>query len=229
MENEETTVNIQENKSIWNTVTPLSKYLAMVLFIVMPFVGGWIGYHYAPEKIVEVEREVIKEIVVEKIVEAPAMPSEITKITFPESGELQLLLPPQWSVEVVGDGDTTRNYVLDEENKLAFELRHKIVVTSYPETVTENKRVIQTHAEPVEGLDWLNVGNVSTGFARYSPVKNGFWQGKFEIIVPISSRSYDGSVSFDSNRYQDYEQFRADQKDGQQLIEYYIANIDYVQ
>lgn len=40
-------------------VTPLSKYLAMILFIVMPFIGGWIGYMYAPEKVVEVERVVM--------------------------------------------------------------------------------------------------------------------------------------------------------------------------
>lgn len=31
-------------------VTPLSKYLAMVLFIAMPFIGGWIGYSIAIEK-----------------------------------------------------------------------------------------------------------------------------------------------------------------------------------
>lgn len=33
----------------WNRVTPLSKYLAMVLFVSMPFVGGWVGYEYALE------------------------------------------------------------------------------------------------------------------------------------------------------------------------------------
>jgi hypothetical protein len=43
-------------------VTPLSKYLAMALFILMPFVGGWIGYKYAPEKVVEVERVVVREV-----------------------------------------------------------------------------------------------------------------------------------------------------------------------
>ena len=43
-------------------VTPLSKYLAMVLFILMPFIGGWVGYTYAPDKIVEVEKVVFKEI-----------------------------------------------------------------------------------------------------------------------------------------------------------------------
>jgi hypothetical protein len=37
-------------------VTPLSKYLALVLFAILPFLGGYIGYTYAPEKIVEVEK-----------------------------------------------------------------------------------------------------------------------------------------------------------------------------
>lgn len=54
-----------KEKSSLHTVTPLSKYLAIALFITLPFVGGWIGYQYAPEKIVEVE----KVIEVEKIVE----------------------------------------------------------------------------------------------------------------------------------------------------------------
>lgn len=43
-------------------VTTLSKYLALILFILMPFIGGWIGYTYAPERVVEVEKIVIKEI-----------------------------------------------------------------------------------------------------------------------------------------------------------------------
>lgn len=43
-------------------VTPLSKYLAMTLFIILPFVGGWIGYMYAPEKVVEVERVIVEEV-----------------------------------------------------------------------------------------------------------------------------------------------------------------------
>jgi hypothetical protein len=36
-------------------VTPLSKYLAMALFVAMPFLGGWVGYQYAPVQIIEVE------------------------------------------------------------------------------------------------------------------------------------------------------------------------------
>ena len=37
-------------------VTPLSKYLALVLFVALPFIGGWVGYQYAPEMIVEIEK-----------------------------------------------------------------------------------------------------------------------------------------------------------------------------
>ena len=36
-------------------VTPLSKYLAMIIFIAMPFIGGYLGYKYAPEKVMHIE------------------------------------------------------------------------------------------------------------------------------------------------------------------------------
>ncbi len=55
MEIENQTTSEIDNSPL-HTVTPLSKYLAMVLFIAMPFVGGWIGYKYAPEKRVEVQK-----------------------------------------------------------------------------------------------------------------------------------------------------------------------------
>ena len=43
-------------------VTTLSKYLALTLFIFLPFLGGYIGYVNAPEKLVEVESIVYREI-----------------------------------------------------------------------------------------------------------------------------------------------------------------------
>ena len=46
-------------------VTRLSKCLAMALFIALPFIGGLVGYTYAPEKIVEVERVTVVEKVME--------------------------------------------------------------------------------------------------------------------------------------------------------------------
>lgn len=39
-------------------VTTVSKYLALLLFIALPFLGGWVGYTYAPTKTVEVTRSV---------------------------------------------------------------------------------------------------------------------------------------------------------------------------
>ena len=45
--------HIDTKESVWKPltiVTPLSKYLAMILFIILPFVGGLVGYHFAIEK-----------------------------------------------------------------------------------------------------------------------------------------------------------------------------------
>ena len=43
------------------TVTPLSKYLAGILFILMPFIGGYVGYNLAQGKVLEVEKVVMVE------------------------------------------------------------------------------------------------------------------------------------------------------------------------
>lgn len=45
-----------EQKSSMYQVTPLSKYLALALFIILPFLGGYVGYTLAPAKVVEVEK-----------------------------------------------------------------------------------------------------------------------------------------------------------------------------
>jgi len=57
-----------------NKVTPLSKALAAILFIILPFVGLYIGYTFAPEKVVEVERVVVHEVV--QTNDGPYVPGE---------------------------------------------------------------------------------------------------------------------------------------------------------
>lgn len=42
-------------------VTPLSKNLAMVLFVLLPFVGGYVGYTLAPETVIEIEKVATQE------------------------------------------------------------------------------------------------------------------------------------------------------------------------
>ena len=54
-------------KKQFTTVTPLSKYLAMIIFISMPFIGIWIGLKLAPVEVVEIEKIIIRE---EKVVES---------------------------------------------------------------------------------------------------------------------------------------------------------------
>lgn len=51
-----------DQRSVWSTVTPLSKCVAMTLFVLLPFLGGWVGYLYAPDKVVEIEKVIVREV-----------------------------------------------------------------------------------------------------------------------------------------------------------------------
>jgi hypothetical protein len=84
MESENTTQKEVQTKQVspLYQVTSLSKYLALALFVILPFLGGWIGYNYAPDKVVEVERTVIKEV--EKVAV-----EETDKITYVEAQETE--------------------------------------------------------------------------------------------------------------------------------------------
>lgn len=53
------------------TVTPFSKLVAAIVFIALPFLGAYVGYVYAPEKVVEVE----KIIEVEKVLKNQELPN----------------------------------------------------------------------------------------------------------------------------------------------------------
>ena len=95
----EQTVDSNE-PSVWHRITPFSKYAAMLLFIVMPFIGGWIGYHYAPEKMVE--KTVIKEVEDRKDIGS----DERNK----------LLIREALVQDILSQDDNTYDYVLDEPN-----------------------------------------------------------------------------------------------------------------
>ena len=61
-----------KTKKLFFKVTPLSKTLAIIIFIVTPFIGGWVGYNLAPVKIIEIEKEATREVPPEIIMlEAP--------------------------------------------------------------------------------------------------------------------------------------------------------------
>jgi hypothetical protein len=52
----------ETRQNSFTKVTPLSKNLALVLFVTLPFVGFWLGYKYAPEKVIEVEEVAVEDI-----------------------------------------------------------------------------------------------------------------------------------------------------------------------
>jgi hypothetical protein len=101
--------NLEQNEvaetkpSPLHTVNPLSKYLAMALFVAMPFFGGWVGYSYAPEKVVEVDKVVEKEktVTVERDLTTESVAQYINTLNseWPklETDYMDISQPPPWA------------------------------------------------------------------------------------------------------------------------------------
>lgn len=108
MESQVNEQQLQVNKkTVLYQVTPFSKYLAMALFVTLPFLGGWVGYIYAPEKVVEVEKIVVKEVPVEIVkdvsAEAPINETASTSsslMTFTDmNGLYSFKFPSDWQLD----------------------------------------------------------------------------------------------------------------------------------
>jgi len=72
-----------------NKVTPLSRYLALTLFVALPFLGAWIGYSYVPAKIIEIDRNVVEE---NQVVSTSTESMYEKELTINSIDDLQLVL-----------------------------------------------------------------------------------------------------------------------------------------
>jgi hypothetical protein len=74
-------------------VTPLSKYLAMTLFIILPFLGGWIGYQAAieKEKIQNTQSDQMQEIPEENAPLLSESPTDVRGEKYSESDDTKTI------------------------------------------------------------------------------------------------------------------------------------------
>lgn len=158
---------INESESIitpLKKVTPVSKYLAMALFILLPFVGGWIGYTYAPEKVVEVERVVIqKEELKENItttnkegtIDEAELTSFIADARYKTDGTNVYLFD---DLEPRDDDDAVKQYSLIGADPATFE---PFIVRSFPISqgntfqawISKDKNNVYYQDKKIEGAD----------------------------------------------------------------------------
>jgi len=103
MEEENQTTQV-ENKSKLHIVTPFSKYLAMALFIAMPFIGGWLGYKFAPEKVIE------------KVVTQEVQAPERITVSRKELEQKEVQFMEQFGIEVDEANGTAPLYQLEDKN-----------------------------------------------------------------------------------------------------------------
>ncbi len=159
--------------------TPVLKYLAMFLFILLPFIAGWIGYTYAPEKVVEVEKV-----------------ESIEQDVIPEADFQKLENKPEESIKIytLGEYET-----LDlEEGKYYVRLPEPLVVRGTVSLeMVDGEYVRAGHPFEVE-LDTESVNKLPEVFFRDSSNKRkriqlgGYTQSDFDegSLVEITFDTY---------------------------------------
>lgn len=145
-------------------VTPLSKYLAMVLFIILPFIGGWIGYTLAPEKVVEIESVMVQkensnDIIITTNNASSTSKTELTAFVadsrYKTDGTNVFLFD---DLEPRDDDDTIRQYNLVGADPATFE---PFIVRSFPISqgntfqawISRDKNNVYYQDKKIEGAD----------------------------------------------------------------------------
>ncbi len=130
----------------------------MALFIIMPFVGGWVGYVYAPEKVVEIEK--IVEVMIDRkepeIVLATSSMKLFQKDQRYTTDGVNVYLTDD--LEPFGGGLNPDTYVIQSADPATFE--PKIVESftvsqgnSYRNWVSSDKNHVYYQDKIIEGAD----------------------------------------------------------------------------
>lgn len=152
-------------KNKYMEITPLSKYLAMVLFVILPFVGGWVGYSYAPVKTIEVEKVIVQKVggqsedTVQREFDAQNTPDySSTEVLYTYMKEEGAVESPSGKYLAMVEEDEL--YVID----LSSNSKNKLLTLKTDESFYYNTC---TPGEAVYRLVWLDNTNLS--YSVYEP------------------------------------------------------------
>lgn len=134
----ETRINDAESRFVpLQKVTPVSKYFALALFIVMPFIGGWIGYTYVPEKVIMTKKFVSVPVRDETISTNSLITTDSNKaglswnVAVFEYVPFTIQYPQNWEFSCCGDTDSRSNYFFYKTDTTGERKKADIFFTRY--------------------------------------------------------------------------------------------------
>lgn len=151
----------------------------MALFIILPFVGGWIGYNYAPEKIIEIEKTIYLDNESDSLEKKEVMPIQ---------DDLGTIDMNQWVVyEDTSSGISFRypkDWVIDQSfpnsnKQVKFDDNYLSVSFDYL-------------AKATDLANWLETNNFfSNRYYNYTYSKQRVGDGSADVYVSINTDTYD--------------------------------------
>jgi hypothetical protein len=138
-----------------NTITPLSKYLAMVLFVLLPFVAFYLGLQFAPVQYVEVEQVVFRENPSKNNTESQSVPVEEEPIVGHPAGYIDLHAVESQSSQGIPESDiyVGNELVLRASGSCSFEYENEL-----PPNRSALTEIIGDHRIIDRGICWYGGG-----------------------------------------------------------------------
>jgi hypothetical protein len=125
----------------------------MGLFIILPFLGGWIGYTYAPERVVEVERIVMREVSTNE-------PAETQEVQVPQTR-------PRFMLD-----DETEIALLYQASQTGFAYFQTMTYSSRPSQIVSYNQKVQAFTKTQLFIDYAGGDNVSDSGRYISKLVN---------------------------------------------------------
>lgn len=155
---ESETINTAEvqKTNVWTCVTPFSKYLALALFIILPFVGFWIGYGF------EREAPMVSEI-------APAELAVNTQDVVPDTATSTAAKADQLGANTyrINDTDVRVDFKLPDQYKFVYYQANPVTPTSLQAFLVSDKLKGPTDIEYGDAFLSLYIEESSTERCHY--------------------------------------------------------------
>jgi hypothetical protein len=147
----------QEHFASLRKVTPLSKYLALVLFVALPFVGGWLGYQLASDREVTMAQNLDKKDWALPDYETQQIRSELDAIKNKlEKNHIEVFI----EVEEI-NGET---YIVVFSTSLEDTATHLYKITQHEGGWIESEVILNSYHldqvnffRPIDNIDWTTI------------------------------------------------------------------------
>jgi hypothetical protein len=195
-------------------VTPLSKYLSLTLFIISPFIGGYVGYHLKPNTDIVLE----KNLPTESIIETPIKNQDLNNTYTFKTGidKVEVLDAKGAVVQTISLADIPMNYPPRTFTELEVSETWPLIIETYDVNFDSHPDLgILADTSPIESGYVFYLYNPQTKLFEITHFENensDFNPVIYEPTLDSDNKLINEKFTITNPRSRDYTSYRFDSK-----------------